>query len=667
MEKLNRRVEVFDIETLKNCFTYTAFNIDTEEIYQFVIHESRNDLKALISHLKSIKGHIGFNNISFDGQVIEWILRNCEDWFDLGGEEVATKIYAYAQYVIEKMNKGGWADYPEWEMTVKQLDLFKIWHFDNKAKMTSLKWVEYALDMDNIEEMPIHHTEHIKESDIQSILDYNKWDVIATHKFYLVTIGETDHPLYKGIDRIQLRKDIIKEFGIKCINYNDVKIGDEINKFEYSKLKGINKKSLKKPSKAVEPFKFKDCFPSYMKFETVEFNNFVSALSNVPVKLVKDTAKKKQEFEFTFNGTVYLLAKGGLHSKDKPRVVKPLDNEHLRDADVGSMYPNAIVKRKLYPRQLGKEWLLGYNNIIGKRITAKKKYKETKETKFQAIQEAYKLSLNGGGFGKTNEVHSWQYDPFVTYCVTIGSQIDLLMLIETLEINKIHVISANTDGVVCLFDKSLEDTYYKVCKEWEVKVGNDKSGQLEYADYKLLVQTSVNSYLAIKTNDEVKTKSEFVSDFEIHKNKSARIVPLALQDYFVKGIPIKETIMNHKNIFDFCLGTKSIGTNRLIHLEPIKGTEIKLQKINRYYVSTNGWHLLKRLKALETKKVSRQLDIFGNENDGTRESEIEAGWLTTIYNRHTSGKVITDYNINYKYYIDNCQKIIDKIEQNDKV
>jgi hypothetical protein len=658
---MNKIVEVYDIETIKNCFTFTGLDINTKKVFQFVIHNSRNDLISLIDHLNNINGQIGYNNLNFDGQVIQWILDNYKDWLNLTGEKIANKIYDYAQHVINKTNNGSWADYPEWKLKIKQLDLFKIWHFDNKAKMTSLKWIEYSIDFPNIEEMPISHDTLVTEDQIQSILNYNLNDVLATYEFYKITIGETEHPLYKRIDKVQLRKDIINEFGINCINYNDVKIGDEINKFKYCQLSGIDKKQLPKPNKEIKSFKFKDCFPNYIKFETIEFNNFINIVGNVIVKLKKETDKDKQEFEFSFNGTTYLMAKGGLHSKDLSRIVKPLENELLKDCDVGSMYPNAIVKRNLFPKHLGDKWLIGYKQIIDERILAKKKYKETKESKYQSIQETYKLSLNGGGFGKTKEDFSWQFDPFVTYCVTIGSQIDLLMLIERLEINNIHVISANTDGLVCLFDKSLEETYYKCCKDWEIQVGNDKSGQLEYTDYKLLVQTSVNSYLAIKTDNEVKTKSEFVSDFEIHKNKSARIVPLALQDYFVKGIPVKDTIMNHKNIFDFCLGTKSIGTNRLIHLEPIKGNEIKLQKINRYYVSNDGWHLLKRLKPLENKKISRQLDIFGNENDGTRESEIEAGWKTTIYNKHID-KPIDQYNINYKYYIDNCQKIIDKIE-----
>lgn len=667
----DRNVWIYDIETLKNCFTYSALNIDTKEVVQYVIHQSRDDSSIFIDHLNNIKGQIGYNNLNFDGQVIQWFIENYWEWirtaevgflYDYDGEQIANKIYEYSQYVIDNSMNGGWGDYPEWKMNIKQLDLFKIWHFDNKAKMTSLKWVEYSMDFHNIEEMPIHHEDSITEDQIKPILDYNLNDVYATYEFYKITIGETVHPLYKGIDKIQLRKDIIKEFSIRCINYNDVKIGDEINKFKYCKLSGINSKKLPKPNKEIKPFKFKDCFPEYMEFQTTEFRNFVNAFANLEVRLKKETDKSKQEFKFTFNGTTYVIARGGIHSEDKPRLVIPLENEILRDADIGSQYPNSIRKRKLFPIHLGEQWLAGYTSIIQDRLDAKKKYKETKQGKYQAIQEAYKLALNGGGYGKLGEENSWQYSPFSVMCVTIGNQVEMLMLIESLEINGIHVISANTDGIVSLFDKSKEDLYYKLCKEWEVKVGNDVLGQLEYQDYDLLAQTSVNSYITVKSdNKEVKTKSEFTSNFEIHKNKSARIIPLALQQYFVNKIPVKETIENHTDIFDFCLGTKSIGTNRLIHLEPIKGTEKKLQKINRYYVSNDGWHLIKRLKPLESKKVVRQLDIFGNENDGTRESEIEAGWLTTIYNKHFE-KPISEYNINFNYYIEGAQKIIDKIE-----
>ena len=293
-------------------------------------------------------------------------------------------------------------------------------------------------------------------------------------------------------------------------------------------------------------------------------------------------------------------------------------------------------------------------------MDAKKLYKQTKEPKYQAIQEAYKLALNGGGYGKLGESTSWQYDPFSVMCTTIGNQFEILMLIESLETNGIHVITANTDGITSLFKKDQEDLYYKLCKEWEIIVGNEDLGQLEYVYYSKLIQSSIADYLAIKDNGELKLKGDFVSDFEIHKNNSSRIIPLALQAYYSKGIKVEETILNHTNIFDFCCGTKSKGGAQLVHLDVKTGNEIKLQKVNRYYISKDGKNLLKRLKPLEGKKVSNQIDIFGIVDDGTREHEVEAGWLSTIYNKHED-KQMSEYNIDYSYYIQKANKIISNI------
>ncbi len=648
-------VEIYDVETISNFFSYVGMNRDSKVISKFVICKFRNDLEIFIEHLNSLKGLIGFNNLSFDSQIIQYIQVNYKRWLSLDGDEISGLIYNYSQKVIIKSNAGGFSDYPEWKLNIKNLDLFKIWHFNNKQRMTSLKWCEFSLDMDSIEEMPIKHYEEVTEDKIDSILLYNEYDVKATYELYKVTTGDTEHPLYKGIDKIQLRKDIISQFGINCINYNDVKIGDTINKLSYCNIKQIDVKDIPKPVKDDTVYKFKDCFPSYMKFKTTEFNNFVNALSSIDIKIKKSHSKTKkdQEFEFTFNSTTYCIAKGGIHSKDLPRKIIPKENEILRDADIGSQYPWSLIKRELHPRHLGKEWLIGYRKTFEDRIKAKREGKKS-------INEAYKLSLNGGGYGKLGEEYNWQFDPYVMNCVTIGNQVEILMLIESLELNKIHVVSANTDGIVCLFDKSLEEVYYKTCKEWEILVGNDKFGQLEYCDYKLLIQTSVNDYLAVKYNGEIKQKGDFVTEFELHKNKSARIVPLALEQYFINNIPIEKTIRTHNNIYDFCLGVKSIEQNRLVAFNKEEQTEVELQKINRFYVSNKGIHIIKKLPKLDSKNASNQFDIFGNIDDGTREAEVEASYTSTIFNKYVK-KELKEYDINYKYYIDKCSKIIDKI------
>lgn len=86
-----------------------------------------------------------------------------------------------------------------------------------------------------------------------------------------------------------------------------------------------------------------------------------------------------------------------------------------------------------------------------------------------------------------------------------------------------------------------------------------------------------------------------------------------------------------------------------------------LQKVNRYYISDDGENLIKRLPPLPNKKVTKQIDIFGNVNTGIRESELEAGWKSKVFNKYIK-KEMKDYKINYNYYINKIREIINKFE-----
>ena len=44
-------LEVYDIETLINVFTYTGFDATNKKWYQFVISKWRNDSEKLYNHL----------------------------------------------------------------------------------------------------------------------------------------------------------------------------------------------------------------------------------------------------------------------------------------------------------------------------------------------------------------------------------------------------------------------------------------------------------------------------------------------------------------------------------------------------------------------------------------------------------------------------------------
>lgn len=660
----NRQIWVYDIETLKSCFTYTGYNIDTKEIVQYVLHKDRFELTELITHLEQCKGQIGLNNIGFDYPIIHYILQNYKDWqfkrynYLIEHEEIISLVYNKAQEIIQAQNDDKFANQiREKDWKIHQLDLYKLWHFDNKAKRTGLKWIQYMIDYPNIEEMSLHHsTDNITLEQVDFILSYNLNDVMSTYELFKITKGDTLHPLYKGIDKIQLRKDILSEFKIQCLNYNDVKIGDEINKVTYSKLSGINKYDIPRKGTFRKSIKVKDCIKIPIQFESLELQHFYNEFLQKEFNPQK--VKEEKGKEFTFKGLDISFGFGGIHSVDKPRLIETDDEYYLSDKDCTGMYPRTIIEQQLYPQHLGPDWYKGCEYIYNERANKYKPLIKKGDKKAQSFSEAYKLANNGGSFGKTNEVFSWQYDPLVTFSITIFNQFALLKFAEMLLLNNISVVSLNTDGCLSLVRYDQKDLYTQLSNEWEVLSRHT----LEETLYSKFIQTSVNDYIAVTLDGKVKKKGDFTTEFELHKNKSARIVPLALEEYFINNIPIKKTIHSHKNIYDFCLGVKSIGDAELIAFDKKTLKETKLQKINRYYISTNGINILKRLPKLEGKHSTNQLDIFGNIDDGTRESEIEAGWLSTVFNKYIE-KDFKDYNICYKYYEERCNKIINKIKQ----
>lgn len=140
----NRNLWVMDIETLKSCFTYTAYNVDTGDILQYVLHKDRFEYCSLIEHLKSCKGHIGFNNLNFDYPILHYMIKNFNNWINLSNTDIIFKIYQEAQRIIDEQNKKEFntiVAIKNKDVLIPQLDLFKIWHYNNKARSTS--WTKF--------------------------------------------------------------------------------------------------------------------------------------------------------------------------------------------------------------------------------------------------------------------------------------------------------------------------------------------------------------------------------------------------------------------------------------------------------------------------------------------------------------------------------------------
>jgi hypothetical protein len=652
--EMNLKAHVYDIEVYRRLFLYMAFDPAERKWYTYEISDYRNQLDELAKYLID-GGHqyaVSFNGLTYDSQVLQFILDRRHLWVDLDNASICQLIKKFSDRTIDDTNYGLFPPYREEDLEIRQIDLFRIHHFDNVNRRTSLKWLQFSMDAASVEETPIPwEKEYLTEQEIAEIREYCQNDIITTCQFWNFTIGNTTHELYKGRNKVQDRLDLIEEmeFPLKAINWSDVKLGDEINKKVYMQLSGISDPrkliDMKLNAKRKRGFTYGDCIPQYVQFKTKPFQDFLNRMRKVRVNL-----NEEEEYPFIYNGTRYTIAKGGIHSSEGARIIEVREGEICMDADVGSQYPHSIIKRGLYPSHLGKAWLVGYTQTRDKRLAYKSKLKNYDKgspeyEKYKGLSETFKLALNGGGFGKTNDRENWQYAPFVHFSCTIGNQFEILMLIEALEVEGIHVISANTDGIVCLFDRSRLDKYYEICQQWEKIVGNTEQGQLEFAEYVKIIQSSVNDYLAIKADGSVKKKGDFSTEFELNKNKSRRIIPIALENYFVKNIPVEETITKHRKIFDFCVGVKA-SKNYHYELVDREGKIQPYHRMVRYYVSKEGKLLLK-IKNPEA------------ETDGNEVTRCEAGgWKCTVANEVDTGDDIKAYKIDYDYYVQKAEEKI---------
>jgi len=631
------KILIYDIETMQELFLIGIYNPDTQQWYEFQVSRNFNQLDAFHRFTEEHADYywVGYNNLRFDSQVVEWVLRNHGDWYDLSALEVCAKIAQKAADVIHDANYDVFPEYREEWLTLKQIDLFRINHYDNKNRRVSLKRLEFEMDLPNIEEMPIHHTKtDMTDEEIQLTIDYCRNDIYATYEFYKVTTGDTNHPLYKGNNQIELRQDIYNEFGIPCLNYSDSKIGDEMIKKYYCQEKNMSYGDLPKKGYFRKQVRAKDCIAHYVDFQTPELKEF---LNHVRKQIFTLTDDFKESLVFMDN--TYTFAKGGLHTENKPKIFEADEDNLIVDWDVSSYYPAIIINNGKYPQHLGKEFLRGYKQMFEKRLELKPLAK--KDKKIAGIVGALKLAVNSV-YGKSSDMLSWLYDRQLTMFTTITGELSLLMLIEAYELAGIRVISANTDGVTIMVSKSLVDKMHELNKWWM----DVTQYELERTDYQRIIFSTVNDYLAIKTNGEIKKKGDFLTDFELHKNKSARIVPIALERYFVNDVPVADTIHNHTNIYDFCLRQKA---SKDFHYEGIaNGKKTVYNKLIRYYVSNKGEKLLK-VKNPECQ--SNAADV----------SQVEAGeWVMHVCNYLPPDHPLD--NINYAYYIERAERIISKIQ-----
>jgi len=643
---------VMDYETLVNCFlgVFEHYKKD-DETHVFTIGKLRNDLPQLLEffeqNVKHNEFHISFNGLGFDSQITEFIIRNRERLLMLDGEAVGKAIYRKAQDCIQRQEKEEWQEWSEKDLHIKQIDVFKLNHWDNKAKRSSLKWIQCSMRWHNVQDMPIHYTTPIETVEqLKEIAKYCRNDVASTKNIMKLSAKE-----------IQLRGTLTKEYGINLYSASEPKISKDLFLHFLQKSTGINKWELKELRTRREALVVKDLILPYIQFKTPEFQKLKENFS----KLVLDPLNLKGQFKASvkYRGVTTDFGLGGVHGA-KRGIYEPEEHMMIISSDVTSFYPNLAIRNKWAPAHLPRE---EFCQLYEWFFEERKKIPKSDPRNY-----VYKIILNST-YGLTNEENSFLYDPEMTMRITINGQLSLMLLYEMLAENvpgSIPIMQ-NTDGLEMMIPKRYKEKYFEICSEWEKLT----QLQLEHDEYQKLIVPDVNNYIGIYKFKEVdkeaffklqeenprdlfkkengkyyyaktKCKGRFEIDKALHKNHSFLAITKALYYYFVHNVDPKITLEKNKDILDFCGQSKIKGNWKFVKTGVNSGQyyEEDLQKTLRYYVSKSGCKIIK-----ENLEDQRKINVISGE------------WMQVIFNQYEE-QTWEDYNINTKFYLEKVNQEI---------
>jgi len=650
---------IYDIETYPNIFTCAITRVADGARFFFERSHEIDTVQPLLEFLKLLSNTsgsrmVGFNNIGFDYPILHWLNDN--------PNATNHAICDKATSIIKCENAYENRVWPD-NQIVPQLDLFLIHHFDNRAKATSLKIIEFNSRLHEIEDLPFTPNVNVPHDGFQKLRDYNWKDVAATFGFYTDSKPE-----------IEFREKISEQYNTDFMNHNDTKIGKDFFQMRLNAAGTPCNKNIKtvRPQVAL-----RDCVFDYIQFLRPEFNAVKEQIESkviLPDEMDDNTLKTKGIFKSLvadIDGFKFVFGVGGIHGSVESQTILSDDEFEIIDVDVTSYYPFVGIANKLFPAHLSEMFATVYEELYNER----KKYPKSTHPMENLL---FKLALNGT-YGDTNNRYGAFYDPQYMLTVTLNGQFMLCMLAEQmLTVPNLTIIQANTDGITVKLPRKHHGHLETLCEWWESFTGL----MLESIEYDRMHIRDVNNYIAIPADGgKPKLKGAYAYDRMHSQNHSQLIVPKAVAAYFVNGKDPEQFIRNGQDIFDYC---RRVKTPRRATLHDADGT--CFQNVSRYYASVEGVELFKTyppsmkkvnvyhmidsqtgelaevLGAPNKNRLLKEgwvLDNVTKERRMSRESTTSElkGQTVTICNKISDATVPVDYD----YYIKEARKLIDPL------
>lgn len=499
-----------------------------------------NDNEALRAAMLDDCIYIGFNSKHYDQFIIKAI----------AADFTTSEIKKLSDYIIS--GHQGW-DYPGLKGVYYSFNSADI--KDDMQKGLSLKAIEGHLGIS------------VQESTVPFDIDRPLTEAERREtEFYC------DHDVDTAERLIDIRKDYLKNkihIG-RLAGLSDVKAMGMTN----AKLTAAMLKATKKPHDDERKYVYpKNLKREYIPPEVFAFFDKMYDLS------ISDKELFSGKLEFQIGDCPGVIGYGGIHAAIPHYFFEETGDRVIRNKDVASYYPHLMTLCGYTSRNIPSADI--FENVLDTRMKAK-------ASGDKATANALKLVVNttyGALLNKYNDL----FDPLMGRSVCITGQLFLLELAQHLyrDIPGLKIVQLNTDGIMVECNRTDLEKLNEICDEWQARTGFE----LEEDSVSKIAQKDVNNYVEVQSNGKAKAKGGYLvkgistaGAFNI--NNSCCIVATALKEYFVKGIPVEETINDCNDIFQFQIIAKAGASYReAYHI--VNDVKEPVQKVNRVYATSD--------------------------------------------------------------------------------
>lgn len=596
---------LFDIEIFKHDSLFVFRDYFTKE--WFIINNDLDELRKFYLEYRDSM-FIGYNNASYDNNVMRGYLQG-------------KNAYQMSKTIIESDNRGlVYKMFDSHKTPLFGMDLYQ----DNKGFSLkehsgflgiNIKETEVDFDMDR----PL--TDEEKEKNVA----YCKNDVLATEKRFEQNIG-----MLLAKATIALMFDMDKTDLLQT------------NANLTAKLLGATKQEVRPD--LTDPLELD-------KRLNINTKEIAEAYLNHEFELNED-GKLNVSLEYTDeDGYTMIFGSGGVHGAKASYI--HIGMFPMRDW--GSLYPNTMEQFNLLSRNIPKDKIHRYGDLLKQRMDAKYSGEEVANIKGVEVPtyvmiNGIKLPLNTK-FGASGAEFNALYDPRNQFLVCATGQLIMTNMYELIK-GKAQFIQSNTDAHAYIPNSEADD---KAIDEALDEFANKIGLTLDKDMFREIWQKDVNSYIAVQPNGKVKIKGAIGLTGGLKVSKA--IVSNAFINYLVAGKDYKEFINECNELRQFQIITKTGWTFDRTVQRDVNGNESEAQKVNRVFAVKDKTNAVELFKVKEGQLLDIEADEF-KDNISYTKGLANAPEYYTISNE-AIGEGITIDEVDKQYYIDQVEDMLE--------